>query len=154
MILMRTCSNEFTEYQLAISYSQARLPVQEMVAFNWVAFNWVAGQVCSMKIIKQPKMILRQKFAIGKLTVGSHSQGQHPHNTMNLKKLIWSLHGALLPCSSLFGSGRYSAGYQKRNVDTITATKPLIYNLPSLQNMLETWWHITYGGNQPLTHLT
>jgi len=29
--------------------------------------------------------------------------------------------------STLFGKGKYSAGYQKRNVDTNPGTKPLTY---------------------------
>lgn len=31
-------------------------------------------------------------------------------------------------CSSIFGRERYPEGYQKRNINTNPATKPLIYN--------------------------
>lgn len=48
-------------------------------------------------------------------------------------------------CSSVSGAGRYLAGYQKRNVDTHSATRPSIYNLSSLQSMLRQWHHRTCG---------
>ena len=35
--------------------------------------------------------------------------------------------------SSVFGMGRYSAGYQKRNIHTNLAIKPLLYNLSCQQ---------------------
>lgn len=41
------------------------------------------------------------------------------------------------PCSGVFDTEKYSADYQKRNVSTNPATKPLIYNLSYLQTMLE-----------------
>jgi hypothetical protein len=52
--------------------------------------------------------------------------------------------------SSLFGVRRFSAGYWKRNVDTIPASKPLTSSLPSLQNMLRPRWHRTCG-SRPTT---
>lgn len=39
-------------------------------------------------------------------------------------------------CSRIIGAGRYLTGYQKRNLDTKPVTKPLIYNLSTLQTML------------------
>lgn len=35
----------------------------------------------------------------------------------------------------------YSAGYQKRNINTILIIKPLIYTRSYHQNILEQWWH-------------
>lgn len=57
----------------------------------------------------------------------------------------WSLNPDLL--ISPFCVGGYSAGYQKRNVDTILATKPVINNQCCLWDVQ--WWHRICGSSQP-----
>lgn len=54
--------------------------------------------------------------------------------------------------SSIFGVGRYSACYQRRNVNSNPETKPLTYNL-SMQDMLEQGRHRTCGGSKSISDL-
>lgn len=42
--------------------------------------------------------------------------------------------------SRMFGSGRYSESYQKRNLDSNPATKPWAYKVSCLKNVLEQQW--------------
>lgn len=64
---------------------------------DWVASNWVIGKGHPMEILKQPRLLLRQWVALCRPTTGSHFRGQHPHNSCNMKKLSWFLHGAKNP---------------------------------------------------------
>lgn len=52
--------------------------------------------------------------------------------------------------SSIFGPGRYSAGYQKRNINTNPITKTLTYNPSCLKDMPGQRWHREYGSSQPM----
>ena len=50
------------------------------------------------------------------------------HNSLTMEKSSWCLHGAFTLCPSVFGTGWYSAQYQKRNNNTKSFPNPLIYN--------------------------
>lgn len=47
---------------------------------------------------------------------------------MNINKLGWYPYSAFTSTVSIFGTGRYSAGYHSRKANTITLTNPLIGN--------------------------
>jgi hypothetical protein len=81
------------------------------------------------EIPKQPRLLLGQKVALHKLTVGLCYQGQQ----WTWKSWVDVWMETSLSCSNLLGAGRYSSGYRKRNVDTNPATKRLTYNLLCLQ---------------------
>lgn len=51
----------------------------------------------------------------------------------------WNIHPYVLV--SLVWEGTLQATYQKWNVNTISVTKLLTYNMPCLQDMLGQWWY-------------
>jgi hypothetical protein len=65
-----------------------------------------------------------------------HCRRQHPHSSLNMERLSSCLQRTFTLYSSVFGMGKYSAGYQK-NLNTSPATNPLLY---WLQSMLGQWW--------------
>lgn len=75
-------------------------------------------------------------------------RGQHPRNSMHVIDLV---PGVFILCSSLFGAGRYTAGYSKRNVYTKLATKPLTYITSPAAKYARQWWHQTCGSSQPVS---
>lgn len=89
----------------------------------------VFGQGVPRKITKQPKLLIRQKVGLLKLTAGPHCWEQHPHNFLNMEKYwTYAYMETLLLDSCSFGAGRFSPCYQKRDMDFKAATKPLTYN--------------------------
>lgn len=50
--------------------------------------------------------------------------------------------------------GRYSVGSQKRNINTKLETKPWIYNLSFLQNIIGQGYYKAYKSNQLTSDLT
>lgn len=78
--------------------------------------------------------------------------------SIKLYRKLWRQPGAgpymePLPLrSSVFGTGRFSASYQKRNRSTNLGTKSLIYNVVHARYAME-WWHKNWGSNQPIQNL-
>lgn len=53
---------------------------------------------------------------------------------------------------SIHGTGRYSACYQSRKVNTSLATSPLVYMVSYLQDVLVQQWHRACGCNQLMSY--
>lgn len=127
--------------ELAIFDSQTRLSVSA-----WAALYWFLGQSCLLGIPKQPRLRLGQKIALWKMTIGPHCGGQDLYHTV----LCEQREIELLPVRSLhhylFGKGRYSACYWRRNLDNNPVTKTSTYDLSFLQ-VVGQWWFRT-GSDQ------
>ena len=89
-----------------------------------------------MKILQQLKLLLGQKLALWKLSVGSYCQGQQLHNSLNMEKSIECLHGAVT--SRLYSPSCGEVPCSLLSL-TNTATKPLTCNLFCLYNTLGQW---------------
>ena len=92
---------EDSESQLAISCSQARLPV--------VGLGCIQLSHCPRGSHKNPqsRTLQGQKVALCKLTIAPHCLGQHPQNSLNRRSPVAA--SMDIPC--FFGVGRYSVGY-------------------------------------------
>lgn len=69
-----------TATSLALSCNQASLQWK-----YWFAINSCFGQGIPRKIPKQPKLLIKQKDALLKLTARPHFWEQHPHNFLNME---------------------------------------------------------------------
>lgn len=125
VILMKTSRNGGFETSSDISYSQARLPVAGLSCIQLNLFS----KRGSIEIYRHTKFMLRQRVALCKLTVGPHCQEQHPNNSLKSNRCLL---GVFISMSSLFVMGRYSTGYQKRNMNTNPTTEALTYSMSTL----------------------
>jgi hypothetical protein len=62
------------------------------------------------------------------VTTRTHCWRQHLKDSLKMEKSSWCLHRAFTLCSNVFGTKKYSAHYQKRNVKTNPTTNTWIYN--------------------------
>lgn len=108
----------FKVSQHAIFHSQARLLLEEL---SYIQIScWSRG---AHRNPSENKLLLRQRVAFSNVTLGPISKNNTQlieHEGVEMVP-TWKLHTCL--CFSLFGAGKYSAGYQKRNVDICRATK-------------------------------
>lgn len=56
-------------------------------------------ELLAERVPKQPRLILGQRVAFHKPTVGSHYGGQHLHSSLNMERLSQCLLGAFSPTS-------------------------------------------------------
>ena len=113
-----------TEPQPVISNNQMKFPV---LGIRLQLIELLVKGV-PLGISKQPRLLPRQQVALHKLTVSPHYWRWHLHNSLNMEKSCQCLHRAFTPCASIIGTGRYSACYQKRNIDIKSHINPLVYN--------------------------
>lgn len=96
-----------------------------------------------MEIPKQPRLLLRQKVAYHNQTMRSAAEDKSLLIHLAWRSWTDACMEPLPPCSSLFGTGRYSASYWKRDVNTNPACK--IFDLSSVLPTKYARWHRTYG---------
>ena len=74
-------------------------------------------------IPKQTRLLPRLQGIVYKL-MARPITGDNLHNSLSLEKQRWCLHSHL--CAIVYCTGRYSTGYQKRNINTYSVTNPCI----------------------------
>lgn len=111
------------------------------------------GQGCPVEIPKEPRLLLRQKTALWKLTLAPHCRGQHTATHWTLRSQVGAYMEYLTLCHNFLGAGCYSAIHLNRNVHTNPSLKPLTCYPFNLQNMLGLWWHRAYGSIPPMSDL-
>lgn len=116
------------EYILQVEWGLGGL--EWLVVFqgrDWFAFNWVLAKGVPWKSLKYQAdaktKVCSLKIDTDALLPRATSTQLIEHGEVELVP-TWSLHSYV---SSLFGVGRYTEGYQKRNMGTNPATKPLLY---------------------------
>lgn len=110
----------------------------------------VAGLGCIYKLFfkgvpwKSPNYLNccwhRELFSVNLLWGPSAEDNTHTYH-WTWRRKAGTCNGAFTLHPNLFGTGQYSAGHKKRNVETNEITKPLTFNLFCLQNMLGWLWH-------------
>ena len=79
---------------------------------------------CQMEIPKHPRLMLKQMASLHKLTAGHSCQIQHPHNSMNIEKSIWCLHGAFNLTFYYFGYRNLLCRFLNKKCKYLPAPNP------------------------------
>jgi hypothetical protein len=104
-----------------------------VLGFGYIQFNcWTEGSYGNPQTTQ----------AVVKTT--SFSPQQVPIAEYNIHRLI--KHGG--------GTGRYSSGYQERNINTSLATKLICDSVLPEKKKLGPWYHKAYESNQAMSDLT
>lgn len=92
------------------------------------------------------------RISWSQLQEGGRLHAKHNTQATHLQRWRWCLQWTFTPRSSDFDTGMSSAGYWKRNVNTIPTMKP--WATYSAWNMLGPWCHRPCGSNQLISALT
>lgn len=127
-----------------------KLPVLD---WEWVTSNWLVGQRGSMGSSKQFRLLQSLHISLHRLTARLNCWRQQftTHWTQRSRAVAY-IEPSLL-WSKVFGSERYSVHYQRRNINTIPSTKPLLSNSVLITNTIGQWWHKYCVSNQPTSDL-
>lgn len=119
---------------------------------EWV--RWVVGQMSLMEIYKQLR--LQPRLLVVQYKIKESTTVENDSNTMYWTRRIWAsaFPEPLFLWSSILGTGKYFALYQRRNVQFTPATDPLIINsflAATYKYAIVQYWHKAYGTNQEIS---
>lgn len=103
------------------------------------------AKVVPMKIPQQPRLLPRSWTALHKLTLRTQCWSQFLYNSLNMEQSAGSYIEPSSLHSSIFGIGRYSPSFHKRNINIKPAITPMIHNGVLLAVYSRAWWHKALG---------
>ena len=103
-------------------------------------FGCLVGWVLPMKVPKQDRLMLEQKFIILNLSVSLHCWGQFPHRLLNIRRCSsCGVESSIHPYYSLFAMIMHTSGYDKPRPHITTKLSSVKCKSKNPEISLYTW---------------